>query len=105
VSTITNITVQTYAYELEDFGPGGTYQRGGKIRLEKFIVSIATDDGLAGSYAPYFGASPQALAQVKDMARGLIGHDAEQRERIFERLKQSHRHYDKSGIGALDAAL
>ena len=51
MSTITNITVQTYAYELEDFGPGGTYQRGGKIRLEKFIVSIATDDGLAGSYA------------------------------------------------------
>ena len=105
MSTITNITVQTYAYELEDFGSGGTYQRGGKIRLEKFIVSIATDDGLAGSYAPHFGASPQALAQVKDMARGLIGHDAEQRERIFERLKQSHRHYDKSGIAALDAAL
>jgi L-alanine-DL-glutamate epimerase-like enolase superfamily enzyme len=105
MSTIDRITVQTYAYELPDFGRGGKYQAGGSIRLEKFVVSIDTDDGLTGSYAPHFGAAPQTLAQVKDMARGLIGQNAEQRERIFERLKHSHRHYDKSGIAALDTAL
>ena len=39
------------------------------------------------------------------MARGLIGKDPEQREHVFERLKLSHRHYDKSGIAAIDTAL
>ena len=105
MSTIKRITTRTYSYELQDFGPGAIYQKGGTIRQSKFLVEIETDDGLTGAYAPHFGASPQALAQVMDMARGLIGWDAEQREAIFEHLKLSHRHYDKSGIAILDTAL
>ena len=105
MSTIKRITTRTYSYELQDFGPGAIYQKGGTIRQSKFLVEIETDDGLTGAYAPHFGASPQALAQVMDMARGLIGWDAEQREASFERLKLSHRHYDKSGIAILDTAL
>ena len=96
MSRIDRITVQTYRYTLDGL-PGG--------KPERFIVTIDTDDGLSGSYAPHFGATPHAKAQVLEMARGLIGMDPEQRERVFERLKLSHRHYDKSGIASIDTAL
>ncbi|MDE0035995.1 MAG: hypothetical protein OXU77_00375 [Gammaproteobacteria bacterium] len=80
MSRIDRITVQTYRYTLDGL-PGG--------KPERFIVTIDTDDGLSGSYAPHFGATPHAKAQVLEMARGL---------------KLSHRHYDKSGIASIDTA-
>ena len=98
MSRIDRITIQTYQYTLD-------LPRGGKPKLTRFLVTIDTDDGLSGSYAPHFGGTPHAQAQVQEMARGLIGMDPEQRERVFERLKLSHRHYDKSGIAVLDTAL
>ena len=98
MSRIDRITVQTYQYTLD-------YQPGGRPQLTKFLVTIDTDDGLSGSYAPHFGGTPHAQAQVQEMARGLIGMDPEHRELVFERLKLSHRHYDKSGIAAIDTAL
>ena len=93
MSKIDRITIQTYRYTL------------GKAEFTRFVVTVDTDDGLSGSYAPHFGATPHAQAQVQEMARGLVGMDPEQRERVFERLKLSHRHYDKSGIAAIDTAL
>jgi L-alanine-DL-glutamate epimerase-like enolase superfamily enzyme len=75
------------------------------MQFSKFVVTVETDEGLRGSYAPHYGASPQTLAQVNAMAPLLIGQPAEQRELIFERLKIAFRHYDKSGIAALDTAL
>ncbi|MEM7250841.1 MAG: enolase C-terminal domain-like protein, partial [Pseudomonadota bacterium] len=93
-------------YTLEDFGPSiSTYTRGVDLDVSKFVVSIETDDGLHGCYAPHFGATPQALAQVSAMAPGLIGLDAEHREAIFEKLKLDFRHYDKVGLAILDTAL
>ncbi|MAW29178.1 MAG: mandelate racemase [Gammaproteobacteria bacterium] len=106
MSKIDRVTIQTYEYTLDDFGPGiGVYQPGGKLTLTKFLLTIDTDDGLSGCYAPHFGATPHARVQVQEMARSLIGIDPEQRERIFERLKLSHRHYDKTGIAIIDTAL
>ncbi len=106
VSKIKRITVQAYDYELDDFGPNmGTYAPGVSMKFSKFIVSIETDDGLVGAYAPHYGATAHAMAQVHAMAPGLIGRDPEQREDIFERLKNSFRHFDKVGIAALDTAL
>lgn len=106
MSKIDRVTIQTYEYTLDDFGPGiGVYHPGGKLTLTKFLLTIDTDDGLSGCYAPHFGATPHARAQVQEMARSLIGIDPEQRERIFERLKLSHRHYDKTGIAIIDTAL
>ena len=106
MSRIDRITIQTYRYTLDDFGPSiAVYQPGGKLSLTRFIVTIDTDDGLSGSYAPHFGATPHAQAQVAEMAHRLIGLDPEHREHVFERLKLSHRHYDKSGIAAIDTAL
>ena len=95
MSRIDRVTIQTYRYALGNSGREST----------RFLVTIDTDDGLSGSYAPHFGGTAQAQAQVEEMARGLIGVEAEQRELVFERLKISHRHYDKSGIAAIDTAL
>ena len=106
MSSIERIVVQAYTYELEDFGPSiMSYAPGVTLSLSKFVVTIETDDGLCGTYAPHYGASPQALAQVCAMAPTLIGRDALAREQIFERLKIDFRHFDKVGIAALDAAL
>ena len=106
MSKIDRITIQTYRSTLDNFGSSiSVHRAGGKVELTRFIVTIDTDDGLSGCYAPHFGGTSHAQAQVEEMARGLIGRDPEQRERIFERLKLSHRHYDKTGIAALDTAL
>ena len=106
MSIIRRITVQSYTYQLEDFGPTiYTYTSGVSMEVSKFVVTVETEDGVQGSYAPHFGATQHALAQVNAMAPGLIGQRAEQRELIFERLKLDFRHFDKTGIGALDTAL
>ncbi len=106
MSKIKRITVQAYDYELDDFGSNmGTYAPGVAMTFSKFIVSIETDDGLVGAYAPHYGATAHAMAQVNAMAPGLIGRDPERREEIFERLKNGFRHFDKVGIAALDTAL
>ena len=106
MSLIKQITVQSYAYELEDFGASVmVFEKGGKTTVSKFVVSIETDDGHVGCYAPHYGATTHALAQVTEMAPSLIGRDAENREEIFEHLKIGWRHFDKVGIAALDSAL
>ncbi|MFT5393095.1 MAG: hypothetical protein ACI8PT_003293, partial [Gammaproteobacteria bacterium] len=86
MSLIKRIVVQTYSYTLENFGPSlGTYTAGVGMQFSKFVVTVEADDGLRGSYAPHYGASPQTLAQVNAMAPLLLGEQAEQRELIFER--------------------
>ena len=53
MSTISRIVVQSYEYQIDDFGPNmGTYVPDVPAKFEKFIVTIETDDGLSGSYAP-----------------------------------------------------
>ena len=106
MSNIERITVQAYAFQLDDSGLVTSNRPQGRVHDQsRFVVTIETEDGLAGCYAPHWGATGHALAQVKDMARGLIGQDAEHREQIFEQLKNAYRHYDKVGIAALDTAL
>ena len=95
MSIIRRITVQAYTYQLEDFGPSiATYAPGVSMEVSKFIVTVETEDGLQGSYAPHYGATQHALAQVNEMAPGLIGQRADQRELIFERLNLAFRHFD-----------
>ena len=106
MSKIKRITVQAYTYQLDDAGPVTSTRSHDRVQeLSKFVVTIETNDGLTGCYAPHFGANAHALAQVKEMAGALIGQEAEHRELIFERLKNDYRHYDKIGIAALDTAL
>jgi L-alanine-DL-glutamate epimerase-like enolase superfamily enzyme len=106
MSTIKRIKIQEYAYRLDNFGPDmSTFTAGVGMDVTKFVVTIETDDGLRGSYAPHYGATGQALAQVQAMAPALLGMEASQRELIFEKLKLAFRHFDKTGIAALDSAL
>ena len=106
MSTISRVTVQTYQYELDDFGGSMmVYEKGATLVMTKFVVVVETDDGLRGEYAPHFGASPSALAQATEMAPYLIGKDAEHRTKIYEDLKHMFRHFDRVGVAAIDAAL
>lgn len=106
MSKITRVTLQQYTYPLQGFGRAiSVIDPDGTLDVTKFVVSIDTDDGFTGTYAPHFGATGHALAQVRAMAPGLLGRDPEQRERIFEQLKINFRHFDKVGIAPLDCAL
>ena len=74
MSKISRIVVQAYTYQLPDVGPSiWAYSPGAEMSVSKFIVSIETDDGHTGSYAPHYGATEHAMAQVCDMAPLLIG--------------------------------
>jgi L-alanine-DL-glutamate epimerase-like enolase superfamily enzyme len=106
MTVIRRVHVHEYRYELSGFGASIMDERpGGKLGLDGFVVVIETDDGQRGEYAPHYGATRQALAQVIQMAPMLIGRDPEQRVKIFEDLKNAFRHYDKVGLGILDTAL
>ena len=106
MSTINRVRIQEYSYKLEDFGSNiMVFEKNGQIELTKFIVIIDTDDGLSGAYAPHYGSTPYAMTQALEMAPTLIGCDAEQREKIFEHLKIGWRHFDRSGVAAIDGAL
>ncbi|MDA1301530.1 MAG: mandelate racemase [Proteobacteria bacterium] len=106
MSTIRRITLQSYTYPVPDPGTAiATQKRAGQVELSRFIVSIDTDDGHTGVYAPHYGATGHALAQIREMAPALIGRNAEHREQIFEYLKNRFRHFDKVGIASLDTAL
>lgn len=106
MSTINRVRIQAYSYKLEDFGSNiMVFEKNGQIELTKFIVIIDTDDGLSGAYAPHYGSTPYAMTQALEMAPTLIGCDAEQREKIFEHLKIGWRHFDRSGVAAIDGAL
>ena len=106
MSIINRVVLQEYQYTIGNFGPNmATFEPGVAFACRRFVVTIHTNDGLSGSYAPHFGATSQILAQVKQMAPTLIGIRATQRELVFERLKLMFRHFDKAGIAVLDAAL
>ncbi len=106
MSTIRNIIVREYRYELKDFGRNiMTYEKGSLLSCNRYVVTVETDDGLRGDYAPHYGATPQAMAQTLRMAPILLGRNAEHRIGIFEDLKIAFRHFDRVGIAALDAAL
>ena len=54
MSIIKRITIQQYAYRLENFGPNmATFTAGVAMDCTKFVVTIETDDGLSGTYAPH----------------------------------------------------
>lgn len=106
MTAIRRVVVHEYAYELADFAPGGMMAApGNRLQVSRFVVVVEDDDGCRGEYAPHYGASPQALAQVLQMAPLLVGRDPAHRQRIFDDLRNLFRHYDRCGQACLDAAL
>jgi L-alanine-DL-glutamate epimerase-like enolase superfamily enzyme len=106
MSKIQKITVTEYQYELNDFGAAiYIYKKGGRLSVTRYMVTVDTDDGLRGDYAPHYGATTNAMAQTLRMAPMLLERDPEHRVAIFEDLKIAFRHFDRVGIAALDTAL
>ncbi len=114
MSLITSVDVIEYAYELDHLDTFYNpvlqihelcYRKNAKKKVSKYVVVITTDDGLRGEYAPQYGATRMALSQTLELAPNLIGRDAEQREKINNDLKLVVRHFDQTGIAAIDVAL
>jgi L-alanine-DL-glutamate epimerase-like enolase superfamily enzyme len=106
MSRIKKITVTEYQYELENFGAAiYFYEKGGRLSVTRYMVTVETDDGLRGDYAPHYGATSNAMAQTLRMAPMLLGRNPEHRVAIYEDLKIAFRHFDRVGIAALDTAL
>jgi L-alanine-DL-glutamate epimerase-like enolase superfamily enzyme len=106
MAAIRRIAIHEYPHELEGFAPSGMMLApGSTATLQRFVVVIEADDGSRGEYASHYGGSPQALAQVLQMAPHLVGRNPEHRELIFDDLRNLFRHYDRCGLAALDGAL
>jgi len=104
---ITRIEATTYDYALPEIGRDYNqfnlvYEPGGSLRLRSHVLSIHTDQGIAGEY-PWVGGP--TLAQVQIAAPYLIGKDALERERIYNDVKRGLRHYDMTGLGVIDICL
>ncbi len=114
MSAIRSVEIVEYAYQAKNCGTYynayqgayyACYEKGASKEFRKYVVAIETDDGLRGEYAPQFGASRGALGQTLVAAPLLLGRDPEQREKIYLDLKIHLKHFDQSGIAALDIAL
>lgn len=106
MAAIRRVTVQEYGYELEGFGAAGmVLAPGSTFAAKRFVIVIEADDGARGEYAPHYGGSQQALAQVLQMAPLLVGRNPDHRALIFDDLKNAFRHFDRCGLAALDGAL
>ena len=114
MSTIRSIEVVEFVYDIQNCGTyfneylgvnNLCYQKGSKKSFRKHIVVIETEDGVRGEYAPHYVTSRSVINQVLELAPLLLGFDAEQRERIQSVCKNYYRHYDQTGISALDIAL
>ena len=105
MSRIDRITIHAFDWVVEGMGSVMRAAPGGRVNLQKFALTIETDDGLRGEYVPHYMGRPMTMAQVQEMAPMLIGRDPETRGKIFDDLRNAFRHYDGAGIAALDAAL
>lgn len=105
MSIIRQVSVHAFEHRLENFRSLMAFEAGAVTTLTKFACVIETDDGLRGEYVPHYGGNAMTHAQVCEMAPLLIGRDAEARVKIFEDLHNAFRHYDRTGMAAIDAAL
>jgi L-alanine-DL-glutamate epimerase-like enolase superfamily enzyme len=91
---ITSVEVTTFEYTLPDLGTDYNtfnlvYEPGTRLARRGHVVSIRTDQGIAGEYP---GVGGPTLAQVQMVAGYLIGKDALQREAIYNDVKRGLRH-------------
>lgn len=105
---ITEVEIHEFTYQLTDVGMHGghqVYQPGSELQPPGFILSIKTDNGIAGHYRGFMF-TPMMLSQIKSVAGDfLIDRDPLQRERIWQDLWLALRHTDHLGIGPIDIAL
>jgi L-alanine-DL-glutamate epimerase-like enolase superfamily enzyme len=104
---ITRITVHQFAWEVQDMGVdyngfNQVYLAGSRARHSGYVLSIETDQGVAGEYV---GGMAASYAQVGMAAGYLIGRNPFERELIYNDLKRAFRKLDRMGIGPIDIAL
>lgn len=109
-SRIERVEVHEFTYPVSDIGfdAGGfdlVYEPGGKTKLSKYAVVIETADGCRGEYVGLWGASPVTLGQTLLLASHLPGHNALEREWLYDEFKRALRQYDHMGHGMIDICL
>ena len=81
------------------------YAKGQTTEMDKYAVTIETEDGCRGEYVTHWGGNQVACAQSKMLAPKLLEYDAEEREKIYDDFKRELRQFDHMGHGPLDIAL
>ena len=81
------------------------YSKGSSVEMDKYAVTIKTEDGCSGEYVTHWGGNSSACAQTKMLAPKLLGYHAEEREIIYDDFKRELRQFDHMGHGPLDIAL
>ena len=113
MSRISKVEVHVFQFDAINLGLAGGgggvgalgFARGSKVRLTKYAVVLATDNGLRGEYVTHWVGSGSALGQTLMLAPYLIRREAEEREGIYDDLKREARQFDHMGHGPLDIAL
>ena len=114
MSKIRRIEIHSFAFDVlnRSLGPNktagvgnGVYEKGAKLRIQRYAVRIEAEDGVRGEYVTHWVGTQAALAQTLMLAPRLIGCDSEAREEIFGDCKRELRAYDRMGFGPIDIAL
>ncbi|MFE1644426.1 enolase C-terminal domain-like protein [Microbacterium sp. P01] len=109
IQLIESVTIRKLEWEAEgrrqERGFYPTAYDGGVTPQTGFILEVRTDAGITGEYTWTTGINGHAADHIRSIAPWLIGHDAMQRERIWNELRRVWRKYDQLGLGPLDCAL
>lgn len=108
MSTIRKIEIETFGYTTEglsiDSNQNAVYTPGSTIERKGFAVTITDSDGVKGEFVNINNDNAM-VAQMKDMAKLLIGRDSTAREQIYDDLKRIQRKLWAFGHSNLDIAL
>jgi len=104
---VTKIEVHQFEYPVKDVGLEPVlslpiYEPGGKVTLNDHAVRIFTDVGLTGEYVGGWSTEHAAIPMI---ARQVIGHNALDREGIYNDLKLTLRQRARMGMSQVDIAL
>lgn len=114
MSKIRRIELHNFGFDVlnRSLGPtktagvgNGVFEKGAKLRMNRYAVVIEADDGVRGEYVTHWVGTRAAFAETAMLAPRLIGCDSEAREEIFADCKRELRAYSRMGQGPLDIAL
>jgi len=109
MARIERVEITEYEHEVQNLGTDAKfnriYSKGSMARIMNFVVSVTTEDGAVGEFAPGLGGKVSHLGQVLAVAPLIVGRNAAHREGIFNDLKKVLRHFGGVGASHVDCAL
>ncbi|NBR90987.1 MAG: hypothetical protein EBS68_13955, partial [Rhodobacteraceae bacterium] len=66
MSRIDRITIHAFDWVVEGMASVMRAAPDGRVTLQKFALTIETDDGLRGEYVPHYMGRPMTMAQVQE---------------------------------------